>query len=59
MPQVCSSRPVGGQVQGCVHANGITYTIPVYTYVIDLFLDVVFYHVEFYFVLARVWQTLA
>jgi len=26
---------------------------------IDLFLDVVFYHMEFYFVRVRVWQTFA
>jgi len=42
IPQVCSSRPVGGQVQGCVHAHTLTYIISIYTYVIDLLIDVVF-----------------
>ena len=42
MSQVCSSRPVGGQVQGCVQAFIITYMIFIQAWLVDLFIDVVF-----------------
>jgi hypothetical protein len=40
--QVCSSRPVAGQVRGCVQALVITCIISIKAYVIGLFIDVVF-----------------
>ena len=40
--QVCQSRPVGSQVQGCVRAHSITYITSIYAYVIDLCIDEVF-----------------